>query len=70
MESSTRKSKASFIEECGKMACRMVRARRPGKMALVTSVSLKKVKRMDAVSTFGKINQNTQASGTKIKYTD
>ena len=38
-------------------------------MAQVTSVSLKKAKRMDAASTFGKINQNTQASGTKIKYT-
>ena len=69
MESSIKKSKASFIEECGKMECRMVRVKRPGKTARVTSVSLKRVKRMDAESTFGKINQNTQASGTKIKYT-
>ena len=47
----------------------MAKARSLGKMAQVTSVSLKKAKRMDAASTFGKINQNTQASGTKIKYT-
>ena len=69
MESLNRRSKVSFIEECGKMACRMAKAKRLGKMARVTSVSLKKAKRMDAASTSGKINQNTQASGTKIKYT-
>ena len=51
------------------MVCSMAKATRHGKIVLSTLVNLLKAKKRAAASTFGKINPNTQASGTKIRYT-
>ena len=51
------------------MVCSMAKATRHGKIVLSTLVNLLKAKKRVAASTFGKTNPNTQASGTRTKYT-